>query len=186
MFNKVKNVLFDPKKQNQPWRQYSPNGKRRRVVNIPFNGKISNIKAQGTKVIGVTPAAFSKHKYSHMSMYNFNPDSYTSFSANKYKPFYMYTAEERAKMTPDELKIAAQLQQREDFNRNYRKNSARRSTTRLGLDTIGEVRGLSRELRGWSEVLMNKKRFKLQQDRLDLKREALDRAIPKNSREDLL
>ena len=41
------------------WRKYSPGGKRRRMIKIPFNGKINNeLRAMGTKRVPVVSASF--------------------------------------------------------------------------------------------------------------------------------
>jgi len=145
----MENQLFDKELQDQPWRKYSPDGKRKRMTNIPFGGKISKLKAQGTKVVPVVSS------FSYMAEFALVQPTRVKGSKKQtnYLPFNDYTAEQRANMTPEELRIAAEKQKRQDSEIRRKDDSSRRSGYRTILDTVGEVRGGSRELREWNRAL---------------------------------
>lgn len=132
------NQLYDKRKQNQPWRQYSPGKKRMRVTNIPFMGQISNIKAQGTKVAPVLANKFSYF------------DNTINFAA---VPASYYTKEEFRQLTPEEQREAI-------YEEAKRKKRDRREVLHGGNVALKQTRGfinaakgVSGEIRGWTSLL---------------------------------
>lgn len=154
---------FTVNKLKAAWRNYSPGGKRRKIVRLPFMGQINNnIKAQGTKRIGVVPRAFNRHNLSEANFmappmpqpYGYPPPTYPPQYPPQY-PQQAYAAPyPAAPYNGDNMRQAVRQSSRArnpvgDANRIYRS----------GIDT-------SKELRGWKREL-DPVRAALRQNRLD-------------------
>lgn len=139
--------------QNQlpaKWRNYSPGGKRRKVINIPYKNKISHLRAQGTKR---SPVLANRFSYMDDNLVNF---ANLGVSGTNIRPIEEYTSDELAMLSPDQKRIAIEKQIRKQKEDERRAKTDARAGYRAGLDTVREGRGwintiksIGTEARGW-------------------------------------
>lgn len=148
-------------KLNSNWKNYSPGGKRRKVTNIPFMGQLNNdIRAMGTKKVGVLPNKFS-NGFAFMQLVNFSKkDSIQEAEARhhpgRFKPYFTRNIK-YSDLTPDDLKQlspqeVALLRKREEEELADKRYQNFRQDIRQTRSSWNSALSTSKELRNWGLV----------------------------------
>lgn len=140
------NILQNTLKSN--WRNYSPGGKRMKIKNIPFGGKINNnLRAMGTKKVGVL-----ENNFAYMSdIINFaKSDTLNKSPFSRRVKLSELTQEEQNQLTPEQYLI---LYRKEKSNKDREVIEDLRQDSRQIRGTIRTGLGVSAEGRRWATSL---------------------------------
>lgn len=145
-------------KLDAAWRAYSPGGKRKKMIKIPFNGKYnSQLRAMGTKRI---PVVSSKFSYAQQGIsINYDRPMYAE------EPLYSYEEDYSPFRSVNPMPPMG-------YSSNPKLGQRQRQPLRTANQTYRSVIDTSREIRGWKREL-DPVRSALRGQRLDLNRLSL-------------